>query len=266
MRSLRYIALPLCIMFAVAGCASQSRSGGGSSASSSALHTMSRNEASAKAHTDLAGLYYERGQYGVALDETAKALRANPDYAAAYMVRALVHMDLREYKEADDDFKRSLSLQADNPDTHNNYGWFLCQRGREREAMPHFMAALKNPLYSTPAMAYLNASACAKRTGQMQDAEEFLRKALVLQPDLPGALIGLAEIDFNKGDFSSAKSNFTRYAQSNGAVFTSQNLWLGVRIERKLGDRNAEESYALQLRKRFPDASETQLLRSGKYE
>lgn len=262
MRSLCSLALPLFITLSVSGCVSQS--GGGSAASSSALQGVTRNEASAKARTELAAQYYEHGQYGVALDETAKALRANPDYATAYTVRALVHMDLGEYKEADDDFKRSLRLRADDPDTHNNYGWFLCQRGREREAMQHFMTALKNPLYTTPAMAYLNAGVCAKRAGQTQDAEGFLRKALLLQPDLPGALIGLAEIDFNKGDFSSAKSNFTRYAQSNGAALTAQNLWLAVRIERKLGDRNAEDSYALQLHKRFPDAPETQLLLGGK--
>lgn len=257
MRLLCRIALPLFIALAVAGCASQS-------GSTSAQRGMTRSQASAKAHTELAAQYYERAQYGVALEETAKALRADPDYASAYNVRALVHMALREYKDAEDDFKRSLRLREDDPDTHNNYGWFLCQRGREREAMPHFMTALKDPLYTTPALAYLNAGVCAKRTGQMQDAEEFLRKALLLQPDLPGALIGLAEIDFNKGDFAGAKANFTRYAQTNAAALTSQDLWLAVRIERKLGDRNAEESYALQLRKRFPDAPETQLMLSGK--
>ncbi len=262
MRSLVKGLWSLSILLLVAGCASQS--GSGSTASSSATRPMTRNEASAKAHTELAAQYYERGQYGVALDETAKALQAKPDYATAYTVRALVHMDLREYKEAEDDFKRSLSLQADDPDTHNNYGWFLCQRGREKEAMPHFMTALKNPLYSTPAMAYMNAGICAKRAGELEDAEKFLRKALVLQPDLSGALVGLAEIDFNKGDYVLAKSNFTRFAQTNGAALTSQNLWLAVRIERKLGDRNAEQSYALQLRKRFPDAPETRLLLGGK--
>jgi len=44
---------------------------------------------------------------------------------------------------------------------------------------------------------------------------------------------------------------------------TAENLWLAVRIERKLGDSNAEYSYALQLRKRFPDARETQLMLQG---
>ncbi|MBS1146228.1 MAG: putative pilus assembly protein PilF, repeat [Proteobacteria bacterium] len=41
---------------------------------------------------------------------------------------------------------------------------------------------------------------------------------------------------------------------------------LGVRLERKLGDRAQEAAYGLQLRKRFPDSKEAQLLLAGKYE
>lgn len=223
-----------------------------------------RSQASARTHTELAAQYYERAQYGVAMDELDKALRARPDYATAYNVRALVHVALAEYSEADADFKHSLRLSADDPDTHNNYGWFLCQRGREREALQHFKTALKDPLYATPALAYMNAGVCSKKTGDVENAEIFLRKALALQPDLPGALLGLAEVDFTKGDFSAAQANFNRYAHTNGTTLTAQNLWLALRIERNLGNRNAEQSYALQLRKRFPDAPETQLMLSGK--
>ncbi len=43
-------------------------------------------------------------------------------------------------------------------------------------------------------------------------------------------------------------------------ILPPENLWLAVRIERKLGDKNAEDSYAEQLYKRFPDSRETQLL------
>ena len=44
---------------------------------------------------------------------------------------------------------------------------------------------------------------------------------------------------------------------------TADNLWLAVRIERMLGDKNAESNYAMQLRQRFPDARETQMMLYG---
>lgn len=222
-----------------------------------------RAQASAKIHTELAAVYYERAQLGVALDELRQALQAEPDYAPAYSVRGLVHMALREDKEAEADFQHSLRLDSNDSSAHNNYGWFMCQRGRERESVKQFLAALKNPLYATPEKAYLNAGLCSQKAGEMKDAEEFLRKALLLQPDMPEAQLGMAELDFANGDYAAAKSNLTRFAQRDSANLTAENLWLAVRIERKLGDKNAEDSYALQLRKRFPDARETQLMLQG---
>jgi type IV pilus assembly protein PilF len=41
---------------------------------------------------------------------------------------------------------------------------------------------------------------------------------------------------------------------------------LGLRLERKLGDRAQEAAYGLQLRKRFPESNEARLLQSGQYE
>ncbi|HEX5364422.1 MAG TPA: type IV pilus biogenesis/stability protein PilW [Gallionella sp.] len=232
-------------------------SGGGSQPQSN-----SRGTASAKIHTELAGMYYERSQLGIALAEIEAALQADRNYAPAYQVRGLIHMTLREDKEAEEDFKQSLHLDKDDSDTHNNYGWFLCQRDRAKESIHHFMAALKNPLYTTPERAYLNAGVCSQKAGNLKDASEFLQRALLLQPGSPQALIALAELNFAKGDYSVAKKYFAEFAQRIESPSAEQ-LWLGVRIERKVGDRNAAANYAVQLRKRFPDAQETQWLMQG---
>ncbi len=218
-----------------------------------------RAHASAKIHTELAAQYYERAQLGIALDEVRQAMQAESDYAPAYNVRGLVHMALREDKEAEEDFKHSLRLDSNNPETYNNYGWFLCQRARAHESVKMFLAALKDPLYATPEKAYLNAGVCSQKAGELNDAEEFLHKALLLKPDLQDAVLALAELNFAKGDYQAANSYFSRYAHDNDAL-SAENLWLGVRIERALGNENAEESYSLQLRKRFPGSPETKLL------
>jgi len=217
---------------------------------------------SAKVHTDLAALYYERAQLGVAMDELKQALEADQNYAPAYNVRGLVHMELREDTEAEEDFKRSLQLDNMDSDAHNNYGWFLCQRGREKESIPQFMAALKNPLYATPGLAYLNAGLCSRKAGNNKDAEDFLNKALTVQPGMTQALYALAEMNFADGDYFAARKYFADFAQKSDKL-TAEQLWLGVRINRKTGDRNSEASFAMQLRNRYPDARETQMLTHG---
>ena len=47
---------------------------------------------------------------------------------------------------------------------------------------------------------------------------------------------------------------------------TSEVLWLALRIERKLGDRESESRYATQLRRRFPASNEYQELLKGNFE
>ena len=224
---------------------------------------ISLGESKAKIHTELAAQYYERGQLGVALEELALALRAKSDYAQAYNVRGLVRMALHEDQQADEDFQYSLRLNGNNPDSHNNYGWFLCKRGKELESIKHFMAALKNPLYSTPERAYLNAGLCSMKASNVKDAEEFLQKALTVQPNMTDALFGLAKLNLNNGDYAGAKSYFLLFKRNSTTPLTAENLWLAVRIERKLGDKAAENTYAVQLRKNFPDARETQLMLYG---
>jgi type IV pilus assembly protein PilF len=236
-------------VWGLAGCASQSNQ-----------PDASRAEAIAKARTELAAAYYARAQYGVSLEELANALRADSSYAPAYNVRGLVHMALRENTEAENDFKRSLNLDSSSSDAHNNYGWFLCQNGREREAVKHFLIAASDPLYTTPGKAYLNAGVCSKKVGELQDAEMYLQRAMILQPNLPEALVGLADAAFIRGDYASAKTYFRRFEQASSAQMSVENLLLAVRIEHKLGNRNAESGYATQLKKNFPDSREAKLL------
>ena len=217
---------------------------------------------SAKVHTELAGLYFDRAQFGVALEEIDHALQSDQDYAPAYYMRGLIHMELREDKEAEEDFQRSIHLDKNDPKAHYNYGLFLCNRAREKESITQFMEAVKNPLYDTPGLAYLGAGQCSGKTGNNKDAEEFLQKALRVQPELTQAMFALAELNFANADYFSARKYFTNFSQK-AENLTAEQLWLGVRISRKVNDRSAEASYATQLRNRFPDARETQLLTRG---
>jgi type IV pilus assembly protein PilF len=245
------------VMWLLTGCAT---SGGGSAGTPQQDKT--RGQASARIHTELAASYYERTQYAIALQELGVAMQADSDFAPAYTVRALVRMALREDEQADADFHHSLQLDSANSDTHNNYGWFLCQRGRAKESLSHFQEALKNPLYSTPEIAYVNLGMCSKKAGLMREAESNLQRALVLRPGMPQALYGLADWSYDRGDYPGAKSYFLRFSQVSPELNAEQ-LWLAVRIERKMRDRNSEASYSLQLRKRFPDSREAQLLLQG---
>ncbi len=218
---------------------------------------------SAKIHTELGAGYYTRGQLGVALQELNIALKAEPRYGPAYNVRGLVYAELNEKALAEESFKRALEINPQDSEAHNNYGLFLCRNKREEEAIQHFLQALKNPLYQTPDLSYVNAGICARQKGDNKRAEEFFSRALRIQPNNTQALVGMARLSQEQGRADDAHNYLTRFMQLGQP--DADTLLLGVRIERQRGDRDAEASYRSQLRNRFPQSKEAKLVESGQF-
>lgn len=218
----------------------------------------------ARAFTDLAHAYLLRGQYKIALDELRKAITADSRFGPAYDVYGLIYMELAEDRLAEENFRRAIELDRSDSEARNNYGWFLCTRGRHDDGLEQFSHALRNPLYAQPELAMANAGLCAERKGDLALAEANLVKSLKLQPDNPNTVIKLAGLYFRQGKLAETQRLLSRHAEL--APPTAESLWLGVRLERKLGDRMQEAAYGLQLRKLFPGSEEEQRLRAGQFE
>jgi type IV pilus assembly protein PilF len=218
----------------------------------------------ARVHTELASGYYELGNYGVALQEAAEALKSDPNYAPALNVLGLVYMELRDDKTAEANFQRALRVNPLDSNTNNNYGWFLCQRKRETESIKYFLTALRNPLYTTPDKSWVNAGVCARQAGDLNAAEDYFEKALKVRPNQQQALFQMADMSYARKNYPGAKAYLTRLQRETTA--TAATIWLALRVERRLGDRDAEASLAFQLRKNFPESREARALTAGQYE
>jgi type IV pilus assembly protein PilF len=218
----------------------------------------------ARLHTELGSLYYSNGNLAVALEELRAAVQADSNYAPAHGMFGLVYMELKENDRAATSFERALRLSPNDADINHNYGWFLCQTGKEDASIKFFLHALRNPLYRTPWRSYSAAGSCMMRMNQPKDAEAFFERALKLEPDEPVSLLQLGQIRYRQGNIGEARKLVARH---NKIVEPSaQSLWLALRIERKLGERIAEQSFANQLRRRFPDSSEYRSLQRGQYD
>jgi type IV pilus assembly protein PilF len=218
----------------------------------------------AKLHTELASLYYSSGNLGIALEELRVAANADANYAPAHGMYGLVYMQMKENGRAEESFERALRIAPNDADINHNYGWFLCQTGREPASIKYFLHALRNPLYPTPWRSYSAAGLCSMRMKQVKDAEAFFERALKLDADEPTALLYLGEIRYRQGSVGEARKLVARH---NKLVNPSpESLWLAVRIERRLGERVLEQSYANQLRRRFPASPEYQAMQRGQYD
>lgn len=218
----------------------------------------------AKAHTDLGMAYYQGSKMATALQEARIALQADPGYAPAYNLLGLVHMYLGENPEAATAFQRALAIEPDDPDANNHYGWFLCITGREKEGISHLMTAVKDPLYPTPTKPYTNAGLCSLRLKDDAAAEAYFKKAVIADQGNNQALYHLANLSYKRGDYRDAKRFIVVVNEQMEP--NAESLWLAVRIERKLGDLQAEAKYANQLRRNFVGTKEYQALTQGRFE
>lgn len=246
----------------LAGCASGP--GATPAAEAPAIADQTDNQRRARIRLQLAVGYYEQRQMAVALDEIRQALAADPAFAEAYVMRALIYMDMGEIKLAEENFQQAIRLAPNNPEFNNNYGWFLCQNGREKDSIAYFDAALKNRTYQSPAKALNNAGICSMKLKNRAAAERYFSQAFQFDPGNPTTNSNLARIYYDQGDYERARFYIGRVMKTD--VMTADVLWLAIKIERKLGDRAAETSLATQLRRRHGGSAEFAAYQRGAFD
>jgi type IV pilus assembly protein PilF len=249
----------------LAGCAG---TGAGSSGELKTASDQTAGEKRASIRIQLAVGYYQQGKYEIALDEVKQALAADPAYADAYGLRALIYTSMGQYPLAEENYQQALRLRPNDPEFSNNFGSFLCQSvNRPAEAMRYFDAALKNPTYQTPLSALVNAGVCSIKNRNNDAAERYLLEALRLNPGLPTVNTGLARVYYERRDLERAGFFINRLIETaKPDTLSADALWLAMRIKRKAGDRTQEASLAAQLRRRFPGSPEYAAFERGAFD
>lgn len=215
----------------------------------------------AKANMRLGVAYMQDGKYEKALEKLKRARKADPRYPTVYNMLGLLYQRMGTDDRAEDSFKQALNLAPDEPDILNNYGQFLCNQNRFADAEAAFLKSAQNPLNEKPASALTNAGTCASLHDDPDKAETYFRQALEVNPRQRRALLRMAELQYESGEYLSARGYLQRFTQV--ARHNASSLWIGIRIEDKLGDQDTVSSYALSLKSKFPDSEQAKLLRES---
>jgi type IV pilus assembly protein PilF len=218
----------------------------------------------ARIRLELATGYFEQGQTTVALDEIKQSLAADPAYVPAHVLRGLVYMELNDPRTAEDSFRRALQLNPRDPDALHNYGWFVCQQGRHREAVDLFARALLSPAYAGQARSYMAKGICELRMGQHAEAERSLTRSYEIDAGNPITGYNLAALLHRRGDDSRAQFYIRRL--NNSELANAETLWLGIRVERRLRNAEAMAQLAQQLGRRFPQSPEWTAYQRGTFD
>lgn len=208
----------------------------------------------ARIRLELAANYFEMGQTAVALDEVKQALAADPSYADALNLRGLIFMRLNDLAQADDSFRRALALRGNDANLLHNYGWLLCQQQKYADADQYFGRAIANPTYMARGKTLMARGLCQSRAGQLAEAEQSFLKAYEMDAANPVVAYQLSSLLLRRNELTRAQFYIRRL--NNSELANAESLWLGIKVERALGDSVAMRQLAGQLRKRFPDSRE----------
>lgn len=215
-------------------------------------------EKASETNTQIGIRYLEQGDLQHAVQKLEKALKQNSRNADAHMTLGVVYEQLDETDQAREHYRRAVELQPKNSAALNNYGRFLCEHGDYDRAERYFQRSAGNPTYETPQVPLANAGICALKHGDSTLAEDFFLRSLKYESRFPTALIYMAQLRFQSKHFLSARGFYQRYLAV--AQQTPATLWLGIRLEHELGDKDAVASYKLLLKRKFPDSTQTRRL------
>ncbi|MGJ7520840.1 type IV pilus biogenesis/stability protein PilW [Variovorax sp. LT1P1] len=218
----------------------------------------------ARIRLELAIGYFEAGQTTVALDEIKQALTADPNFADAYNLRGLAYMRLDDAGMAEDSFRRAIALNPREPNTLHNYGWLLCQQKRFGDAAQQFSAALAVPSYADRAKTLMTQGICQMQAGQRPEAERSLLQAYEIDAGNPVIGYNLATLLAQRDDWARAQFYIRRVNNSPSA--NAETLWLGIKTERKLNNRDAMSQLGGQLQRRFPQSREAMAYERGNFD
>jgi type IV pilus assembly protein PilF len=222
-------------------------------------YNESNTQKAVETNTALGLEYMERGQYEVALGKLKKAVREDPNYAPAQTVLAVLYEKIGEQELAGRHYKKAYEAAPTDGDVNNNYGVYLCQTGNEKLAIEHILRALDDAFYTTPAIALSNAGSCALSVGNTDEADEFLRRALRIEPNLPDALRNMARLNYEQQNFLTARAFLQRYEST--VSHTAETLLLAYKIEIASGNSRGAAKYKLLLESNFPETVQTAELR-----
>lgn len=208
------------------------------------------------AYVQLGMGYLRQGMTEQAKVPLRKALELDSSDADANAALGLVFQAEMEPELAEQHFRKALAARPGDARILNNYGSFLFEEKRYKEAYEHFQQAAADSFYPERSRVFENLGMTAAMLGERDLARQQLEKALRLNRQQPRALLEMAELSFEDRHYVPSRDYYDRFSLL--AEQNARSLWLGVRLASVFEDRDKAASLGLQLKRLYPGTPEYQ--------
>ena len=220
------------------------------------LTTKQGRDEARRAYVQLGLGYLQEGQTERAKIPLKRALELDSFDPQANAALALVFQTEMEPELAEQYFHKALS--ASNNDTRivNNYGSFLYEQKRYKEAYERFEQAAADNLYPERSRVFESLGMTSLQLGNRDQAREQFTKALRLDRRLTRALLEMAQMSYEDKQYVPARDYYDRFSQLGEQ--NARSLLLGARLAKIYDDRNKAASLGLLLKRLYPGTPEYQ--------
>ena len=216
-------------------------------------------------YIQLAVAYYDANDMAGARRHINNALAIDSRSSGAYNVLALVLQREGDLREADQTFRRAISLDRTNSRVRNNYAAFLFSQMRYSDAFDQLRLVADDVTYEGRGYAFENLGRSALMLDRKPEAEQAFERALQLNGNLYISALELTQLKLEKRDWPGARQAWAQYLTSReffNVPFTARSLWIGIQVESQFQNTAQVEAYARILSMLFQDSPEYQMLRN----
>ncbi len=200
--SRRRLALALVMLLAFAGCAT--------TATPSRAEDKEMKPLQARAAFERGLAHIREGQPGAALGALQEAVALDPGVALYANTLGVILLQIRQIEAALAWLQRAVRLDPVYGDAQLNYAIALAETGRWDDAVEGYRNALRLPTLTAPHVAHQNLGVALYNLKRYREAEQSLRFALSLEPQMAGAHYNLGLVLMAEGRKEEAKAAFRR--------------------------------------------------------
>lgn len=213
-----------------------------------------------KLRTQLAAEYIRHAELDKAKNELDAALHIQPrSVDANLMMGVLLQQEgsPTNLQKAEGYFKRAIAIDGKDAQARNNYGTYLFQMKRYREAVEQFQIAGTTLGYMQRFAALENLGRTYLLLGDNARAQTAFMQALQANRDSIIAQLELAELFYLQDKITDAGDMYENYVHAIGQTNQgARALWIGLRLARARHDDLGMKVLINQLRAQFPESPE----------
>lgn len=163
-------------------------------------------------HYQLAANFFAEKMVPQALRELLLTIEIDPAHADALHLLGFIYQGRRDYTQAIVYYRRAVAARDNFYIAQNNLGTALLAAGRYDEAAKLYEGLTTKPMYNTPELAYNNLGWAYYKQGDHLRAEESIRMAIFLKPQMCLAQNNLGVVLSDRGDSNGAQRAWTKAA------------------------------------------------------